>query len=125
MFSSQETSNISFGSDSPLRNLVSSDSVFHKESNKFKAFIVKHLSSYPFSMLHFYPSSHLFSFSWLLWHSDDRLWILVSLLFLLELNFLPSVLLVSMSYKLKLTSGFPSSIKSFKVISPILTIENQ
>lgn len=33
---SQETSNISVGSDSLLRNLVSSDSAFHKESNKLK-----------------------------------------------------------------------------------------
>lgn len=55
----QETSDISVGSDSPLRNLVSSDSAFHKGSSKLKALVSKHLSSYPFSSP-FPPISHLF-----------------------------------------------------------------
>lgn len=37
MLFSQGTSNISIEPDSPLRNLVSSDSPLHKESNKLKA----------------------------------------------------------------------------------------
>lgn len=52
--------NISVGSDSPFRNLVFSDSAFHRESNKLKALDFKHLSSCPFSSLCFSPSPHLF-----------------------------------------------------------------